>query len=410
VLGRPASGCGVLPERGVGLRHDLRVSSRAASCSSGCRSSVPLHGIAGLPRQGSDTRHLQACFVTSALVTSLACRARRRRLAGQRTAQLGRRAQSTADAKEADAAELLQARLALVGTTACWATYPVIVKLLADLCGGPLDSSLITVIRFAMMAVLSLPLLPPEALRWETYASDGAAEEAQDGSEGLAQAALGTAGTLLNTWGIEHTATIRAALLLSTVNILTPLLSVLIGSPGDRSVSVRTWLGCILSFVATAYATVGQPSGELVGLAAGDIAVLCAAVCYAAVKVRLAARARAFPATILAAGRLIASAFISAVVFAVSVGVGSEDGWQDTVTQLVPDAWALLFFSALTSGLVATVLQARGQRLVPPAQAQTIYALVPLFAAGFDFLVLHEAIEDREIIAGVVIVLAASLS
>lgn len=299
------------------------------------------------------------------------------------------------------------ARVMLVVTTACWATYPVTVKLLASTV-GVLDSSVITAIRYSMMAVLSAPLFlagvenPPDS-QGVRAPTGGLAEAA------LELAAVGTAGTLLNTWGIEHTTAVRAALLLASINVLTPLLSATIGSSRqDRAVAPETWLGCLVSFGATAWATAGG-AGEGGGLGSGDLSVLAATVCYATVKVRLADKARTYPAEALAPARLFFSAVCAVAVLGARCGLAGTDAGAELV-RLSAEAWGLLLFSAVAPGVVATLLQAKGQRVVPPAQAQTIYAGVPLFAACYSLAVLGEPIEDKEVVAGVAIVAAATLS
>ncbi|CAK0872116.1 unnamed protein product [Prorocentrum cordatum] len=232
---------------------------------------------------------------------------------------------------------------------------------------------------------------------------------------GLAEAALelaavGTAGTLFNTWGIEHTTVVRAALLLASINVLTPLLSATIGSSRqDRTVAPETWLGCLVSFGATAWATAGGASGEGGGLGPGDLSVLAATLCYATVKVRLADKARTYAAEALAPARLFFSALCALAVLGLRCGLGGADAGAE-LGRLPAEAWGLLLFSAVAPGVVATLLQAKGQRVVPPAQAQTIYAGVPLFAACYSLVVLGEPIEDREVVAGVAIVAAAALS
>jgi len=128
------------------------------------------------------------------------------------------------------------------------------------------------------------------------------------------------------------------------------------------------------------------------------------------VKVRLSGKARLFQPETLAAGRLLAGAFLSWIVFAVTSATGLEQDWFAKLVALPTEAWVLLVLSAAIPGVLATVLQAKGQRVVPPAQAQTIYAAVPLFAATYDFFLLREPIEDRELLAGVAVIVGAALA
>lgn len=224
-------------------------------------------------------------------------------------------------------------------------------------------------------------------------------------------AALGTAATLLNTWGIEHTTTIRSALLLSGVNILTPFFSTVLGSsPEDRNVPFQVWLGCGIAFASTTYATVPTGSTPLTGFRDGDFAVLFAACFYSLLKVRLADKARRFPPQNLAAARNFGGAILALGIFLGGQLMGSGVDWRHEVTKFPIEAWALLFFSASVSGVAATILQATGQRDVPPAQAQTIFAGVPLVAAIYDVAILREPLEDREILAGAAVIAGAALS
>mmetsp|Transcript_60096 Transcript_60096/g.152510 ORF Transcript_60096/g.152510 Transcript_60096/m.152510 type:complete len:449 (-) Transcript_60096:104-1450(-) len=306
------------------------------------------------------------------------------------------------------------ARVFLVLTAACWATYPVCVKLLAVATDGPLDPTIITVVRFTFMALLSTQLLPsaPEPSDRAAAPAPAAFDSASLAATAAQLSVFGVAGTLLNTWGIEHTSAIRAALLLSTINLFTPILATALGaSPEDRDVPVRTWLGCLISFAATAYAVVGGSSGAFGGLQDGDFAVLGAAVCYSLVKVLTGGAARKFPAEALAAGRSFAGAVLAWLVLGGSSLSGTlEADVPATLSHLPAEAWGLLFFSALTSGIIATLLQARGQSVVPPSQAQTVYALVPLLSALYSFILLQEPIEDREVVAGLTILVSAAFS
>eukprot|EP00929_Paragymnodinium_shiwhaense_P018369 TRINITY_DN12886_c0_g1_i1.p1 TRINITY_DN12886_c0_g1~~TRINITY_DN12886_c0_g1_i1.p1 ORF type:complete len:481 (-),score=81.36 TRINITY_DN12886_c0_g1_i1:141-1526(-) len=327
-------------------------------------------------------------------------------------------APAKAAAKE-DAADVNLARLLLVGTAACWGTYPVVIKLFTGVAGDSVDPSLVTAIRFVLMTILSLPLLAAASSGSAQSSTDSSAEQAPRlDMSALAVASfelalLGTAGTVLNTWGIEHTTAIRAALLLSSVNILTPLLSVLIGtSAEDRNVQPIVWVGCAASFAATAYATLGGTASGVVseGLGQGDLAVLAATLCYSCIKVRLSEKAKSFPPEVFTFTRLGCSAIVGCSLVALECLAGSEAGWAENVGRMPAEAWGLLLFSAAMSGVVASYLQVKGQKIVPPAQAQTIFACVPLFVGVYDLIFLHDVPETRELIAAAVVVAAAALT
>jgi len=291
------------------------------------------------------------------------------------------------------------------------------VKLIQESAGGSIDAALVTNIRFLMMAALTAPFLP----RGGVFQAPGPANAV--GAPEVNPSALGTAaleiglwqalGTFFNTWGIENTTAIRAALLFSTVNIMTPTLSALFGdTEEDRRVSAQTWFSCFLCFCATLYATSGSGPGDATaGLQSGDVGVLAAAFCFAALKVRIAPKARVFPAEMLAAGRLLVSAVLAITAFAVALAAGEKAEVLDPVSNFSSETWLLLLVSAIVPGVSASILQAKGQKEVPPAQAQVIYAGVPVFAAIFQLLLLKDSVvQDRELVAGAVIVCASLIS
>jgi len=290
------------------------------------------------------------------------------------------------------------------------------VKLIQESAGGDIDAALVTNIRFLMMAALTAPFLPTGMLSQAEAGPAVGTPEVNPSALGSAALEIGlwqAMGTFFNTWGIENTGAIRAALLFSTVNIMTPTLSALFGdTEEDRRVSMPTWFSCVLCFCATLYATSGSGPGDAAaGLQNGDIGVLAAAFCFAALKVRIAPKARIFPAEMLAAGRLLVSAVLAVAAFAVTIAAGEKAEVLDPVSNFSTETWLLLLLSAIVPGVSGSILQAKGQKEVPPAQAQVIYAGVPVFAAIFQLLLVQDSVvQDRELIAGAVIVLASVIS
>ena len=70
---------------------------------------------------------------------------------------------------------------------------------------------------------------------------------------------------------------------------------------------------------------------------------------------------------------------------------------------------ALLAFSA-TTAVSGTLLQFRGQRTVPAAAAQPIYASAPILSAAWAFLVLREPVSASEVLGGLGVCTAAALA
>jgi drug/metabolite transporter (DMT)-like permease len=78
-------------------------------------------------------------------------------------------------------------------------------------------------------------------------------------------------------------------------------------------------------------------------------------------------------------------------------------------TELSPTQAALLCFSA-TTAITGTLLQFEGQRTVPAAAAQPIYAAAPLLTAMWSLVVLKEPITQFEALGGLGVFFAATLA
>lgn len=356
--------------------------------------------------------------------------------------------EGTLEGASASDAELLQARLALVGASALWGTYPTFLKLLYAAEGAELAPPTITALRFALMAGVGVAITSAEGGA-ATAAAVDADQQEQSAPDGFVLAATelgfwGCCGTQLNSLGLLELSAVRATLLLSTVNILTPLLQSLFGTVAQREIGPRVWAACVLALACTVYA-VTDGGASLVAAAdgtstpfapivEGDKYVLCAAACYAMQKVRLGVHVQRHRSQLLAAGRLQSQALLSFVILGggallatfgtgaqlgtggggggldnladlaaglaneVGTGLTSAAGWS---AQLTPLQLALLAASAFLPGAGATILQAAGQRVVPAANAQPIYASMPLFAAGWACLLLHEPVSGAEVVGGV---------
>ena len=314
------------------------------------------------------------------------------------------------------------ARLSLVASTALSATYPTSLKLLYAAEGAPLSPSIILTVRFIMMAAIAqLVLQSTEDLRTQSSGFVGAAAE------------LGFwawAGALCNTAGLQQSSAVHGILLLSTINILTPTLTRVIGtSEARRALDSRTWIACIIALVSTVLALSGEATAAAatspitaLSLSHGDELILCAACCYATQQVRLGSLVAKYPPQPLAAARLQAQAVCSIACLGLSSGGGDGGGMMinnsageivlrmsDWTSHLTPVQASVLIFSALSS-VGGTLLQYQGQRLIPAASAQPIYALSPLLGSMWACLVLHESISSSEVYGGLGITAAALLA
>eukprot|EP00192_Tetraselmis_astigmatica_P004521 CAMPEP_0117660632 /NCGR_PEP_ID=MMETSP0804-20121206/7070_1 /TAXON_ID=1074897 /ORGANISM="Tetraselmis astigmatica, Strain CCMP880" /LENGTH=436 /DNA_ID=CAMNT_0005467371 /DNA_START=375 /DNA_END=1685 /DNA_ORIENTATION=- len=205
-------------------------------------------------------------------------------------------------------------------------------------------------------------------------------------------------GTALQAIGLEYTTATRAAFIIQSTALFTPLISSLAG----ETLTTNTWSGCLIAMMGTLLVTAehtGDPMSQTMsaGSFVGDACVLGAAIFYACTTVRLGVYAHKFPAVQLATAKtvmlcIISLFWISAEVLEgtaadVSLGQSLVSRWEN-YTDIT--CWVCVVFSALGPGALAAYLQTVGQSNVAPSQAQIIFSSVPLWSALLAVLILHE--------------------
>jgi drug/metabolite transporter (DMT)-like permease len=209
--------------------------------------------------------------------------------------------------------------------------------------------------------------------------------------------AYNTAGTLLQTWGLSLTGATRAAFLIQSSAIFTPVLSSLLGAPPPPAL----WASSLVALAGTVLVTLdaGEAAGGAAGaggalagtlggaLSLGDVATLGAALCYSLATVRLPAYAGRVPPLRLALGKsavLAAGAGALLAARAATLAAGGADAAAElwpAASLSAPAAWALLGWSALGPGALGAYLHVKGQSMVGATDAQVAFATVPLWSA-----------------------------
>lgn len=317
----------------------------------------------------------------------------------------------------------VQPRAALFTSTALSSLSPTTLKLIYASDGAALTPPAVTALRFGLMAS-GATLLMRDGVDLDR---DGVEEAGPSGGFWRAAVELGiyaTAGAQLSAASLEQIGVVRGTILLSTINVLTPFLSTLIGTLEEqRVVSARIWTACALALVSTIIALLDGPITATANeLSAGDVTMLGAALCYATQQVRLGSLVADYPAQRLAAARLQTQALLSLVFLplANSDSVAEAMARRDDVMVMASRAlgWAsqlsasqagLLCFSAIVA-VIGLLLQYEGQRTVPAASAQPIYATSPLLSALWAALVLSEPITRNEVLGGLGMGCAALLA
>ena len=334
---------------------------------------------------------------------------------------------------------LAAARGLLLAVPVLWATYNPALRFIYDSPTSPTPAELTSVRMLAAMVPFTAVFLSIARDAASTFGEDGVvdlSDERKDSDNkvrdvrlllraGAELGLLNFLGTACQAWGLEQTTATRAGFLLSTINVGVPLFAAAgLGGVNAPPVTGPAWAACALALLGvliTDYSPdlSGVQPGD--GFNAGDLGVLAAAVCYAAFTVRLGKWAREYDgpedlaAVKLAVMFLCCGAWV--LVDQVSYGVGVSGDWPNGgpwgsvlwAGGFSAGVWAAVVYSAVGPGALANLLQMKGQRTVPAAEAQVIFATTPVFNAVISVGFLGEAAGGQTLLGGAVIVAASVL-
>jgi drug/metabolite transporter (DMT)-like permease len=196
------------------------------------------------------------------------------------------------------------------------------------------------------------------------------------------------AGYQLQTWGLVWTSPSRSAFLTGLCVVIVPFIS---GVFFKRPIARAAIAGAVIAAVGL-YVLTG--AGTAAGTLLGDGLTLGCAIAYAfhiALTERFAAEHRAFP---LVTAQLI----LSALMFTAAVPLGEHRA----------DGSPALIVGVIITGLFATTLaigmQTWAQARTSAVKAALIYALEPVFAAGYSALTGGDRPGLRELAGGALII------
>lgn len=271
--------------------------------------------------------------------------------------------------------------LALLFVTLVWgATFPVLKIATARLSGVET-----TALRFVIAAVCMLPFamrLPRHTWR-----------------DGALMGALVLVSYVLQAYGLEFISSNRSAFLTSLNVLMVPFLAVAFGTR-------LTWP--VLAAAGMACFGIGLMSWEGGAHFVADAATVLSALAYALYVILLSHRAALHKARELAAAQIVWMAILGcAWMLAGAVGT---DRLQTLAARVDTQVFAGLCYLGIvaTSGML--FLQALAQRHVPASKAALVYAMEPVFAALFAWLMLAEGLGWRAAVGGALVVLAVVFS
>ncbi|MXV21250.1 DMT family transporter [Deinococcus xianganensis] len=279
--------------------------------------------------------------------------------------------------------------LLLIAVTCLWGSTFAVVKTLGQL----LPAADLIFWRFLIASVALLPLVA-----W-TRRSAARTPRTPDGWRGRS---LWRDGFLLGAWliagygtqtiALQTTSANRAAFFTALSVVLVPLWLVV---AQRRRMPGALWLA--LPLAVAGLALLSWEGGALV---TGDAWALACAVTYAGFIVtleRMAGRHAALPFTVTQ----VLSVTALALVWLLLGGAPS----------LPPAAaWGPLLYLGVAATALTTLLQTIGQRSVSAAEASLIYALEPVTATAFSFVLIGERVGLRGALGGALVVVATVLS
>ncbi len=262
--------------------------------------------------------------------------------------------------------ERLLGALLLVLLTVVWGSSFAVIR--GAVAGFP--PSLLVLLRFLVAAAIFLPWLR--------------------GGRGLALAGLELGFWLVVGYGTQavgllYTTAGRSAFITALSVVLVPLFAGLLGRPVPR----RVWVGAGLALLGVGLLTFegGPPN-------VGDLWTLFTALSYAIFILRLEDYART-----LGAGRLTL-----AQVFGVLLWAFLWVGLERPAAAAIP--WPAVLYLGVVATALATWLISAGQSRVTAAEAAVIYALEPVWAALFAYLLLGEALGAQGILGAALVLFA----
>ena len=351
------------------------------------------------------------------------------------------------DVEAAEGTSLTAARGLLLAVPVLWATYNPALRFIYDSPTSPSPAELTSVRMLAAMVPFTPVFLSiardAASAKMTTTTTGEVAEDAASGDReargkrdvrlllraGAELGILNFLGTACQAWGLEQTTATRAGFLLSTINVAVPVFAAAgLGGAGAPPVTRPAWAACALALVGVLITDAPNVSfdASLVGVGGdgfngGDLGVLLGAACYAVFTVRLGKWAREYdgPEDLAAVKLAMMFACCCAWVLvdqaAYGSGVGGEwpngGPWGSVLWAGGFDAgvWAAVVYSAVGPGALANLLQMKGQRIVPAAEAQVIFATTPVFNAAISVAFLGEAAGGHTLLGGAVIVFASVL-
>ena len=218
-------------------------------------------------------------------------------------------------------------------------------------------------------------------------------------------------GNLFQVVGLETVSADAAAFLVQTTTVIVPVLEARVTG---KAVAGATYRNCAVAFLGVAVLC-GEGLETGAAPAAGDLLILCAALCYSVHVVRLSALAPGLDALDLARAKAAAEvgfAVLSVAALAAATPFTEGRAFAASLAHAAPDTTAALATAVVWCGAVTCAYtiwaQSFGQRGVTAARANLVYTSQPVFSALFAFGLLHEVPTAATLAGGGLILVAVA--
>jgi drug/metabolite transporter (DMT)-like permease len=337
------------------------------------------------------------------------------------------------------ASSKVKGRFFLTTVAFLYGTLNVSIRFLFSLQNPP-SAATISFCRSWLTVACYLPTILIERARTGVVSSDkNTTPPRHDGSKkvppmwrtALEFASLSGASVGLLMMGLHKTdSALRASFLTQTSVVITPLIAWMAG----QSVGATVWAGCFTALAGLLTLSMGEASSgdvgtgvatQLLSLSSGDALVLLGAVCWSTFLFRANTVGIHYPTVPLhaLADTFRACLYTMWLTSEVYFRFRRDDDHKTTATALWrtaqglwpgwrqnPVAWAVLVFSAIGPGALASVLMQKGQKELSAAEATVILCGEPVFTAICAYIFMGEVTSFEENVGGALIFLAAALA
>jgi len=283
-----------------------------------------------------------------------------------------------------------------------WGSQHAVIRHLIE---NGLPANGVNLLRFGLAAAVVAPALPKldSRLGRETW------------SAGVELAVWMFLGYAFQAIGLVSTTASRSGFLLYLNVKLVPIFAwIFLG----RKISVETWISAGMAFFGTVLLAVSSSSAEsgaAVGANVGDLWSIAAAIASAGFILRLENRMqKVVGGQQIGASAVNASSLLATTVFCGGWVAGDQVVHHSTDWGTVMQQWSSWGPEILYLGLVTTALsnwiQALGQKFVSAQKAAIVYAMDPVYGAGFAYLLLGERLGIQGAIGASLITIAALIN